>query len=483
VILVLRMFELALSGALALGVVATGATPAFAQEYAPYLTIDAAPAGAQVSAGEHFDGTELTNTRPVADGAVSSAPVFLADDQYGCQWTTAAGSGADRWIALVQRNAAVPDGLVESPCALFQAKVAAATAAGADALIIINLAPGHEAGTAAGTIPAMMIDQGAGNRLRASLNPADPQAVKATLGLLDPETWLPPGANVPTTVGTLTASASGSQVTVSGSATFRGESPVLIAEDAAGDAPIDQGLAARTGVDLLGAYIFQPDPATPELVFEMRLTGLPQSGSLPEVIRYGFPFTAGTSNFQIQAKFSNLGSLTVPDDPQGHAEHAAGTSFQLRGNCGLFQGVVNNCAHLGWLTGEFDVADAAVRVRLPIGSSLAPTVVPGAVLDRNPASFSGNPVASYQAVVSNDSTQDAANWEEGVTYRVPARTVTFGIVPAGSPAQFTQAGTVSGDGSLQGTLSTAGLAAGSYDVWAKACFGTNCGTSSTTITI
>jgi len=470
-------------GCLALALASLGAAPVAAQELAPFLSIDTAPAGAQVTAGERFDGTEFSNTRPAAEGAVGSIPVFFADDQYGCEWTTAINSGISRWIGLVQRNGAVPDGLLESPCALFQNKIVAATAAGADALILINLAPGHEVGTAAGTIPAMMIDQAAGNRLRASLVPGNPQAVRATLGMFDVDTGLPEGVNAPTAVTSIAADVSGSAVAVSGQATFRGENPVMIAPDAAGDGPVSPDVADDTGVDLLGATIHQPDPNTPELVFEFQVAGLPASGSLPEVIRYGFPFTAGTANFQVQAKFSNLVSTTLTDDPQGHAEHAAGTSFQLRGNCGTIQDLVNNCPHIGWLSGEFDVGRAVVRARLPIGSSLAPTVVPGAVIDRNTASFSGNVVASYQAVVSTDDTQDAALWEEGTTYRVPTRTVSMGIVPAGAPAQFTAAGTANADGSISGSLSTAGLGAGSYDVWVRACFGTNCGTGRTTVTL
>lgn len=287
----------------------------------------------------------------------------------------------------------------------------------------------------------------------------------------------------PTTIDALGATVAGTTIGVTGSATFNGESPVLIAEDFIGDAPLAGNVPPEeTGVDLTGGYISQPDATTPELVFEFDVTGLPDTGSLPEVIRYGFPFTVGTGNFMIQAKFTNLVATTTVDDPAGHATHA-GASFQLRGNCGVLV-AINNCGHVGWLEGEWDVEDSAVRVTMPLGSSLAPQLVPGATIAENPDSLGGDIVASYQAYVSTAETQDSAVWEEGTTYTVPARTVRLGIVPAGAPAQFTVDGTVAANGSdFSGSLTTEGLAPGDHDVWVEACFGTNCDAQKVTITI
>ena len=291
---------------------------------------------------------------------------------------------------------------------------------------------------------------------------------------------------IPTTVGSLSATPGAGSVSVSGAAAFGGQGPQLIAPDDPGDGPLVGTVPPEeTGVDLLGAYLYQPDPATPLLTFELRVTGLPDTGSLPEVIRYGFPFKTSATNYLVQMKLSNLASTSTPDDPSGHVTHT-GAAFQLRGNCGQVQGAVNSCPHIGWITGEFDVDDGIVRAFLPIGSAMAPSVAPGAELLRNELSLAGNPVASYQAVVSNDSTQDSAAWEEGVTYTVPSKEVRLGIAPAGTPesaVSFSGTATVAADGSFTGSLSTASLAPGSYDVWAKGCFGGNCGTRRTTITI
>ena len=112
-------------------------------------------------------------------------------------------------------------------------------------------------------------------------------------------------------------------------------------------------------------------------------------------------------------------------------------------------------------------------------------MVPGAVLEANPVA-AGTIVAAYQAVVSNASTWDEAVWEEGVTYTVPETEVMLGIAPAGTdPASvvFDTPGVLGGDGSFTGSLATSGLAPGDYDVWAKACFATNCAISAETITL
>ena len=448
----------------------------------PFVTVSAAPEGGAPEVGDHYSVTEMSNSKPVADGAVGPLPIFAADDDYGCEYTTALASGVTEWIAVAVRNGPVPDGLLESPCALFQAKIAAATAAGAEALIIVNIAEGHEAGTAAGTIPAMMIDQTQGQGLIDATDAEDPDAVQVRLEMLNPDTMLPPGTFVPTSIDEVSAGLSGDALAVTGKATFRGEAPVLMAEDPAGDGPILPDQAATTGVDLVGGYIYQPDPDDPRIVLEWRVTGLPASGSLPEIIRYGFPAKTATTDYQIQAKFSNLVSTTLPDDPQGHAEHVAGTSFQLRGDCGPLDPVpVNSCRHLAWLDGEFDTAENAVRAYLPIGSSVAPTIVPGAVLEPNPAAFAGNVVASYQAVVSNTSTQDDAFWDPENTYTVPERTVRLGLVPVGAPAAYTATLNPSGS-TFGGSLGVAGLT-GDHDLVVQACFGTNCATSRTTVTL
>jgi len=294
----------------------------------------------------------------------------------------------------------------------------------------------------------------------------------------------------------LGAAVSAGSISVAGEATFGGEAPVTVATDPAGDGPIAPQAGSTTGVDLLEARMHQPDPNVARLAVEWKVAGLPETGGIPEGTRYNLNFkinnpAGGKSVFTASAKFSNVASVSATDDPPGHVTHV-GNAFQLRGNC------TNNwndtgvayCYHLGWLDGEFNTVTDTVRVYVPIGSSIAPQIAPGARLLRND---DGNAnltkvIAGYQAVAAlSPQTNDEADFGDDDTfaYVVPTEEVSLGIAPAGTPESgvaFTSPATVA-DGSFTGSLNTAGLAPGSYDVWAKACFGGNCGTAFTRVTI
>jgi hypothetical protein len=334
------------------------------------------------------------------------------------------------------------------------------------------------------------IDQEQGNRLVASLNPSTPDAVKVTLDLLDPDTLLPGHPMVPSKVNSVQATASGGTLSVSGSAAFNGEGPVQVAEDVAGDGPGHADLARNAGVDLVGARVYQPDPADPTLVFEWKTANLPAPGSLPEVVRYTWPFKlmtpSGEKTYQLQAKLTNVASVTVPDDPAGHAsaDRASGF-FQLRGNCVTnYQGTpVANCPHITWLTGSFDTATDTVRINLPLGQTYAPDIAPGALLQPNVVATT-TITASFQAVVSNAATSDEALWEEGFEYTVPDRTVALEVLPAsGSNVLRSGNASVNQNGSFSGAVDVNGLAPGTYRLQTTACFGTNCGSTITDFTI
>jgi len=292
----------------------------------------------------------------------------------------------------------------------------------------------------------------------------------------------------PTTIDALGAGVTPGAINVSGVASFRGEFPNTVTEDPAGDAPIVPSIGDATGVDLLKATIYQPDPNTPELWFDWHMTALPPTGSLPEVVRYTAPFKIGTSQWQLQANLTNWTSVTVLDDPEGSVRGPG--HFRLRGNCTTsWNGTpVANCPMVAWLTGEFLPEDKIARIKIPVG--VTPAFVPGAKLERNVSSNANlqNVITGYQAFVAlSPTTNDEAPWggdDETFAYTIPLRTVRLGIVTAGAPAQFTTTGTIGPDGaSFSGSLSTAGLAPGSYDVWVQACFGTNCATQKVTITI
>jgi uncharacterized repeat protein (TIGR01451 family) len=142
----------------------------------PGATVNQAPAGAPVTVGEHIEGTEFTDSRPLTAGSVGPAPVFFPDDGDGCLWATAIASGIQEWIGLTPRTGT-------GTCPTFQAKFTEATAAGADGLIVINsddTDPPPE-GTAVAEIPGVLVPRSDGERLRGSLVPGNPQAVKVTL--------------------------------------------------------------------------------------------------------------------------------------------------------------------------------------------------------------------------------------------------------------------------------------------------------------
>lgn len=466
-----KVATVAVASALTLLLLGGAAKDASAQEVVPFVTVNEAPEGAGVAAGDHFQAAEMSDTRPLAQGSVGPLPVFFSDDEFGCQWSTAAASGMGEWIGVARRGEAGPEGL--GPCAAFQAKVTAATAAGADALIVVNNAPGAEVGTAAGTIPAVMIDQNQGNLLIEALDPESPEAVQATLELLDPETFLPFGQVAPTEVTSLDASVSGGTLEVSGRALFRGEAPVIVGEDPEGDPPFHPELA-RFGLDATGLAIRQPNPLDPTLEFSIPLAEL-NFQPLPEAIRYLWQFSVGGEEFWIQAKTSDVSTVTAfSDDPQGSLTHIPG-SFRLRGNCGEV-GLVATCVHLAWLDGVFDTGRNEVRINLPLDLFAAPEITRGASIDPEDGM-----TASIQAVVSSDATSDTVF--QDIAYEIGGKTVRVGIVPAGSPPAFTTDATVAFDNTFSASLDVSDLAPGDYDVWTEACFATNCGRDSVPVTI
>lgn len=292
----------------------------------------------------------------------------------------------------------------------------------------------------------------------------------------------------PSEVTALSAEQTGLTLRVAGAAVFGGQAPVMIADDPTGDGPLEPGTSSELGVDLTGATISQPDPDDPMLVFAWHVTNLPSTSSVPEAIRYTFPFKVGEKSFQPQAKLSNYASATLPDDPQGHLRTPEGF-FQLRGNCGPVtvgpeETPITSCPHVAWLDGEFDVVADTIQIRVPIGAEFAPEITPGAVLE--PETVAGTMItAAYQVVFSNTNTTDNAVWEID-SYTVPEKDVELAIAPAGLPpalVEFTATATLADDGSFTGELDLTGLSAGAYDIYAKACFADNCGLLSIPVTI
>jgi hypothetical protein len=450
-----------------------GAVPATAQvsgDFAPFVSIAAAPSGAQVTVGENWDGTELTNSRQLVEGAVGPAPAFVADDGFGCAYGTAAASGLTEWIAVARRGMTAAEGT--DRCPGFQTKLSVATAAGADGLIIINHSPGHEAGTAAGVIPGIMIDKGQGDRLVASLDPTKPDAVKVRVGLLDIVTFLPPDTIQPTTLSGVTTQRNGGTVTVRGQAAFGGQAPVELGVDDPGDPPVNPE-TARFGLDATSISIGQPVPGG-DVDFVIKVSRL-DSQPPPEVVRWLWQFRVAEKEYWVQAKTSDFSTATAfADDPQGTATHVPG-SFRLRGDCATV-GVVASCKHLAWLSGSFNVGADEVHIRLPLNLAVAPVIAPGAVIEPEDGM-----TASIQAVISNATTSDTVAQEN--PYTITSQEVVVGIVPSGSAPAYTATATVNEDGSFSADLDVSGKISGSYDVVTKGCFGSNCATKSVPITL
>lgn len=286
---------------------------------------------------------------------------------------------------------------------------------------------------------------------------------------------VPPGVE-PTSINSVATSVSGTSVGVSGSATFHGESPVTITQDAPGDGPAG---AADTGLDLLGVTAYQPDPALPFVFFEWHVASLPSSGSLPEAIRYTIPFRAGNKAFRIQAKLTDAASTHAAD-----LERPPVGSFELQGNCTTNNPAPATCTRLASLNGSFDTLNRLVRVKVPVG--VVPELVPGASLARN--TIGSTELTRIQAAytVVGTAASDDAEWggsDAAFEYTIPRNEVILGIAPPGTPGSsvvFDTPATVDGS-TFSGSVAAPG--SGSWDVWVKACFGTNCTTTLRRVTV
>lgn len=264
------------------------------------------------------------------------------------------------------------------------------------------------------------------------------------------------------------ASRSGAMATVNGTAVFdAADEAISVGGVNTNFARIE--VADAAGVNLTDAKI---QPITDGLRFIWDLTSLPAQVP-PEGVRYTWAFSIGQNVYQIQAKRTNVVSVTTIENPVGHIRHVGTDFFQLRGACvAEYEGApVAGCHHLAWLSGSFDTANHRVTVDLPyetkdeIGRLVAPDFKPGVVLTENlQAGMSIS--AAFQAVVGNTSTSDYTNgWGE---YFVG------GVVQlaAGAPGQapenqsYTQTATITGS-SFSGTVS--GLSTSKNTVYVRAC--------------
>ena len=295
----------------------------------------------------------------------------------------------------------------------------------------------------------------------------------ATAGLL----LLPGHASAAPTVSISGVTVTGSTGEVTGTASFE----TITAPQSVGGTNVNWANAAvadGAGINMTDAKIV-PLANNAGLRFIWELNALPAQ-ILPEVVRYTWSFKIGTTQYQLQAKRTNLASITTAEDPVNHIQQAAAQKefFQLRGACVTsYEGLpTSGCYHLAFLNGSFDITGKKVTMDLPyltkdeIGRVVAPDFKPGVVIEENQTAGMSI-AAAFQAVVGNTSTSDYTN---GWTPYYTGPQVSLGVAAAGSePTTVTYGApvTLSGSG-FSGTVS--GLTAAKNTVFARACNGTEC---------
>ncbi|MFN2545636.1 MAG: LVIVD repeat-containing protein [Actinomycetota bacterium] len=283
---------------------------------------------------------------------------------------------------------------------------------------------------------------------------------------------LPHDAAADNAVTQLVATASGSGATVTGTATFAGETSPTTFTDAVGDGPGVAQVSDAAGADLVEASLSQPQAQLPYVELRFKVTNLPlpdtTSGAIPETTSYNWYFKANNKDYAVQAKVENIASTVLADDPTSPVTRL-GRSFRLRGNCAVV-GVLNNCPTLAWLDGSIDVPNKTIMVRVPVGASYAPDIKPGAVL--TPSASLPTLYAANSVLVTNTTVADDIDWDQ---YTIPKATVMLGVAPAGtdpSTVDYTIPVTLNDDGTFTGQVPS--VPAGSQ-VFAQACFGASCG--------
>ena len=278
-----------------------------------------------------------------------------------------------------------------------------------------------------------------------------------------------PGFVSPTEILDLRATRSGGMLRVLGAADFGGIASLEVGTDPAGDGAM--GLPAVFGLDLTKASIGQTDPRTGDLSFIIDTTDLPPTGGISELGEYIWDF--GVSRDGEIEFFAIIGK---------HTDAANGTrvpSFYLM-SCNE-----TTCSEPtdNPVEAVMDGTSNRITVTVPSGllEQLSGMDLAGAEVVRGNNFFDG--AAARLIVGSGDPGPDLDRVAITGAYTIAEQEVLVGIVPAGEAAIFDQAAEVAEDGSFTASLDVSGLAPGSYDIWARACFGTNCATRSTTVTL
>jgi hypothetical protein len=288
----------------------------------------------------------------------------------------------------------------------------------------------------------------------------DPRAIALTVSLLA-------SATAGTTeVTELSASMSGKTASVSGAATF-GEAPVLVGQDAVGDNT--GGPAGTVGLDIDKLFISQPTRDTGTLLFVIRLASL-TGGGLPDSVQYNWDIMVnggaggGGSNWSI--KSARTSQFYQPGSVEPYAGVHSCVQDPTTGQW--------NCTSVADVPAVYDPSASEIRISVPTSVIQAGGGARITAWPRN-----GDPVwvrPSALGAVTPGVTIDGAEHD---AYTRPTATVRLGIAPAGTPegsVNFNKTASVGASGSFTGSITAPST--GSYDVWAKACFGATCGTRS-----
>lgn len=278
-----------------------------------------------------------------------------------------------------------------------------------------------------------------------------------------------PGQVFPTDVLDLRATKSGGNLRVLGAASFGGLAPFELGTDAAGDSV--QGTPAIMGMDLTKAAIGQPDGDSGDLVFELTAADLPPNGGLPEAARYAWdmvvtPAGGSPAGFRVSGGFSQVtGPNPAPD--------TAMPTFKVQ-RC---PGEAASCGSAVPVSAVMNGESNRISVTIPVSvlSTIAGGPITGAEIRAGSFGYQGAAVTSNPQSSAPGPATDRVTLGGG--HIVAARSVSVDVVPVGGTPTFDIPATVGADGSF--TADVTGLAPGTYDVHAKACFGTNCDTAST----
>ena len=249
-------------------------------------------------------------------------------------------------------------------------------------------------------------------------------------------------------------------------------------------APVAGPASENAGFDLVDARI-APLADGSGLRFIWQLKSLPDQVP-PEGVRYAWGLSIAGKPYQLQAKRTNMSSITTVEDPVNHVQQLASQKgfFQLRGACvAAYEGApVNGCYHLAFLNGGFDTAKDQVFIDWPystkdeIGRVVAPDFKPGVVLEPfESAALSIS--AGLQGVVTNTTLSDFIN---GWTPYYAGKVVQVGVgAETAKPesVNYSTAAALSGD-AFAATVN--GLSDKAPAVFVRACSALECSYASAT---